>query len=210
MKIRSAKQEPGVIGDLSFGVSHFITVVSGIPRSGTSLMMQMLGAGGADLLVDGLREPSEDNPRGFFEYEPVRDLRQDASWVFKAQGMAIKIIALMLDSLPRNLSYKVVLMRRDLREVVASQAKMLERLGQRGPGLDADALIGLFQRQMEDAERLLQQDPAFEGMTLDYGELIREPDAAASRVDTFLGRTLDVRAMAAVIDPALHRQRASG
>ena len=109
--------------------SHpFTTVVSGLPRSGTSLMMQMLAAGGIPLLTDGVRTPDLDNPRGYFEFEPVKQTRQDPSWIPTAVGKAVKMVTVLLRDLPPEFDYRVILICRDLDETVASQKAMLHRL----------------------------------------------------------------------------------
>ncbi len=110
---------------------NFITVVSGLPRSGTSLMMQMLVAGGLPALTDAVRSPDESNPRGYFEFEPVKRLRTDASWLEQARGRAVKIIHLLLRELPTDgrFQYRVLFLRRPLEEVIASQSAMLARAG---------------------------------------------------------------------------------
>src|SRR5947208_15012411 len=104
-----------------------ITIVTGLPRSGTSVMMQMLSAGGLPPLTDGLRQPDEDNPRGYFEFEPVKQIRRDTAWLQLAVGKAVKMVHLLLPELPldQNHRYRVIMMRRDLSDVLASQNKML-------------------------------------------------------------------------------------
>jgi len=110
-----------------------ITVVSGLPRSGTSMMMQMLGAGGLAVLTDGKRGADADNPRGYYEYEAVKSLGQDASWLASAGGKAVKIVSALLIHLPDGFDYRVIFMRRPIAEVLASQRAMLDRLGHAGP-----------------------------------------------------------------------------
>src|SRR5687768_8758894 len=108
-----------------------IVVVSGLPRSGTSMAMKMLEAGGLSVVTDGLRTPDEDNPKGYYEDERVKRLHKepDKTWLHEARGKVVKIISFLLKSLPPDHNYKVVLMQRNLREIVASQNKMLARLG---------------------------------------------------------------------------------
>ena len=106
-----------------------VTVVSGLPRSGTSMMMKMLDQAGLELVTDRLRQADEDNPKGYFEYEPVKQLARsaDRTWLDDARGKGVKIISTLLRELPAHYNYKVVFMRRDLSEILASQAKMLAR-----------------------------------------------------------------------------------
>ncbi|HNY87520.1 MAG TPA: hypothetical protein PKN23_13545, partial [Candidatus Hydrogenedentes bacterium] len=106
-----------------------IVVVSGLPRSGTSMMMRMLAAGGMPLFTDGVRAADSDNPLGYFEHEAVKRLREDASWVPGAAGKAVKVVSALLPALPEGFQYRVILMRRPLEEVLASQRRMFGRRG---------------------------------------------------------------------------------
>src|SRR3569833_79554 len=113
----------------------FITVVSGLPRSGTSMMMQMLAAGGMPMLTDGVRGPDPDNPRGYFAFGPVKRTPQDARWLAGAPGKAVKVVHSLLPALPGGYEYRVLFMLRDMHEVLASQDTMLRRLGRCGADL---------------------------------------------------------------------------
>ena len=126
---------------------HFITIVSGLPRSGTSLMMQMLEAGGMELLTDGRRVPDEHNPRGYFEHEGVKHSRNDLSWLDHAAGKAVKVIHLLLLHLPAGRDYRVVFMERDIQEVIASQRAMLKQQGRTGAALSDAKLAEIFESQ---------------------------------------------------------------
>jgi hypothetical protein len=186
---------------------EYVTVVSGVPRSGTSLMMQMLGAGGLALLVDGRRGPDPDNPRGYLEYDPVKRLRRDASWLGAAAGRAVKVVHLLVPSLPPDRDYRMILMRRDLREVAASQRAMLERSGAAADELPDARLVEILAAQLDEAERWARAQPRFEVLCVEHGALLSDPKAGATRVDGFLGGGLDVAAMAQVVDPSLYRSR---
>jgi hypothetical protein len=107
-----------------------LVVVTGLPRSGTSMLMQMLAAGGMRFLSDGLREADEDNPRGYLEFEPVKNLLKDSKWLFEGAGKAVKIVAPLLAALPPGLACRVILSERDLDEVLDSQERMLVRRNQ--------------------------------------------------------------------------------
>lgn len=185
----------------------YVTVVSGAPRSGTSMMMRMLDRGGIAPLTDGLRAADRDNPQGYYEFEPVKRTKEDPSWVPSAAGRAVKMVHLLLRDLPAGPEYRVVLMRRKLDEMVASQRRMLERLG-RDPGTLSDARRAqIFAAQLDETERWLAGRPGFTWMRMDYNALVEAPRAHLERVSGFLDG-LDVAAMESVIDPELYRNRA--
>jgi hypothetical protein len=185
----------------------FITVVSGLPRSGTSLVMQMLAAGGMQVLTDGVRQSDEDNPAGYYEFEPIKRTRQDASWVPLATGKAVKVIYLLLMDLPIDYSYRVIFMRRNLEEVIRSQQTMLERRGERGAAISPSELKRVFHQQVEKVEAWLRNQPSFSTIFLDYGDVVNEPVAYAKKIREFLGQDLDANAMAAVVRAELYRHR---
>ena len=186
-----------------------IVVVSGLPRSGTSMAMKMLEAGGMEIVTDGEREADEDNPRGYYEDERVKDLAKatDKSWLRASRGRAVKVISFLLKDLPPNLNYKVILMRRDLTEVLASQRKMLDRRGEKDETSD-ERMMELWQDQLWRVNYLLRKAPQFESVELEYGKALRDPGAAATRIASLVDG-LDKRAMAEVVDPALYRNRAA-
>jgi hypothetical protein len=182
----------------------FVSVVSGLPRSGTSLVMQMLGAGGLPLLCDDARPADAHNPRGYLEYAPVKRLREDAAFLGHAVGRAVKVVVPLACALPAG-AYRVVLVRRDLREVIASQDAML---GGAVAGLSAQRLAVIYAAQLQELEAWARGRPQVRLLCLEHAELLREPPRAASSLAAFLGGGLDVEAMAAAVDPSLHRQRA--
>jgi len=191
-------------------VTPFVTVVSGAPRSGTSAMMQMLGAGGMDLLVDGVRRADRDNPRGYFELEAARRLAADDGWVERAVGRAVKLVHALVPRLPRGPEYRIVLMRRDWREVLASQRAMLERGGAAPPEPREERIAEIFAAQLERLERWAAGRPEVALLSIDYHALVRDSVRTAARVSQFLGGGLDVEDMAAAVLPSLWRQRAAG
>ena len=187
----------------------FVTVVSGVPRSGTSLVMEMLEAGGLPLLADEGRPPDAHNPRGYFEYEAVKRLRDDASFLEKAVGCAVKVVVPLACALPAGiggepLRYRVVLLRRDLRQVVASQDAMLAA-GDPG-GLSPARLAEIFAAQLAELEAWAGAAPERRLLPVEHADLLKDPGAAARRLAEFLGGGLDAAAMAAAVDPDLHRQ----
>jgi hypothetical protein len=189
--------------------SEFATVVSGIPRSGTSMMMQMLAAGGVELLADEERAPNVDNPHGYFEFAPVRRLRDEAGWFPEALGRAVKVIYVLLKSLPDDVAVRIVFMQRDLVEVVDSQRAMLARSGSPDDVLPPERMIEIFQAQLDMMLGWVSQQPRLQLLQVSHAEAIRDPASGAQAVNEFLGGGLDVAAMAAVVDPALYHQRAA-
>lgn len=184
-----------------------ITVVSGLPRSGTSLVMQMLEAGGMPVLADGVRTADDDNPAGYMEFEAVKRTGNDATWVPLAVGKAVKVIYKSLADLPAGYSYRVIFLRRDLREVVASQAKMLERRGSAGAGLEVDELVRVFERQLKNTEAWLAERAQFSVLYVEYRDLVTNPRPQVERMCDLLGVPLDAEAMCTAVKPQLYRQR---
>ena len=187
--------------------SAVITVVSGLPRSGTSLMMQILERGGLPILADGVRTADDDNPRGYYELEAVKATKRDASWVARAPGHAVKVISFLLDSLPDSHRYRVILMRRDIREVLHSQRTMLDRAGQTGSTLPEDQLAAAFTTQLERTIEWIDRHPHVTRLDVDHRALLTDPEPQLDRVASFLGADVDRAAMSGVVDPALYRQR---
>ena len=200
----------GLYRRLRFGKP--IIVVSGLPRSGTSMTMKMLEAGGVPIVTDGKRTADESNPKGYFEFEPVMRLHEDPDkrWLVEARGKAVKIISFLLASLPETHNYKVIFMHRDLHEVMASQSKMLEKRGEsQGADADADddALLTSYQKDVEKTKRLLARRSCFDVLDVDYKAVLDDPAGAAVRIDAFVGGGFDTGAMAAVVDQELYRNR---
>jgi len=193
----------------SRGSTPAIFVVTGLPRSGTSLMMQMLIAGGMDAMVDTARPPDEDNPRGYFELDAVKRTRLDASWLNDAPGKAVKVIHLLLKDLPANYRYRVLVMRRPTREVIESQSRMLRRLGQTGAQLTDVQLVAAYDRQMTDVVAQLTEAPNMDWIQVDYAQLVATPKRSAAGIAAFVKQPLNVNAMAAAVKPTLYRNRAA-
>lgn len=185
----------------------FVTIVSGLPRSGTSMVMQMVHAGGIPACTDGVRGADPDNPRGYFELERVKALRADRSWLPEARGKVIKVIHMLLPELPTDLDYRVLFVERDLGEVIASQQKMLARLGRPGAALAPERLVAAFQSQLRQVREWLAQQPRFQVRSLQYAAVVQDPRAAASSINQWLGGGLDEGAMAASVDASLYRNR---
>lgn len=187
-----------------------LVIVSGLPRSGTSMMMKMLEAGGLPPMTDQVRAADEDNPRGYYEDERVKDLEkmQDKSWISEARGKALKVISFLLKELPPGYRYKVIFMRRDLREILASQEVMLERRDEldKREADEAEA-VKIYERHLRKVDYLVRHNPDFDCLYVDYRAAIDDPRAAAGRVARFLGGRLDPAAMASAVDKSLYRQK---
>ncbi|HVO13546.1 MAG TPA: phosphodiesterase, partial [Vicinamibacteria bacterium] len=188
-----------------------IVIVSGLPRSGTSMVMKMLEAGGLPILTDGLRTADEDNPKGYFEVERVKELarEQDKGWLAGARGKGIKVISFLLKSLPSTYNYRVVFIRREMEEVLASQRKMLARRGETEE-TPPERMRALFEDDLWRARYQLQHRPEFETIELRYSDVVARPLEQARRLAAFLDGRLDPEAMAAAVDPQLYRNRAAG
>jgi len=171
------------------------------------MMMRMLAAGGVALVSDAKRAADEDNPRGYFEDERTKDLARDQSWVGEARGKAVKVISALLEHLPSGYRYKIVFMRRDLDEVVASQDAMLVRRGKTSGGDARERMRDLFTKHLDAVERKLTAAPNVELLYVDYAAVLGNPASQAARVNAFLGGGFDETAMTAAVEPALRRQR---
>jgi hypothetical protein len=188
----------------------FITVVSGLPRSGTSMLMRMLEAGGIRALTDAERKADDDNPLGYFELEAVKRLPHDTAWLDSAGGCAVKVISALLDKLPATHCYRVLFVERDVSEVLASQKKMLERRGEPTDRVTDDEMSAMFRRHVEGVLSRLRARPEMDLLTLRHADVLADPAAAAEAIDAFLGGGLDRHAMAEAVDSTLWRQRALG
>ena len=187
--------------------ASFITVVSGLPRSGTSMMMKMLRAAGMSLLTDNLRGADMDNPNGYYEFERVKNLPHgDQDWLAQAAGKAVKIVAPILPYLPPGYEYRVLFMRRTLREIVSSQDKMLERRGEH-PVLPDDELERLLEKQLLQVDAWMRNQADIHRLDVHYNRLLLDPDPVLPEICRFLGGTLEATAMRNVINPGLYRQR---
>jgi len=184
-----------------------ITIVSGLPRSGTSLMMQMLAAGGVPILSDGERRADVDNPRGYLEWERIKQLPKDPSCIAEAEGKAVKVISQLLLSLPLEHEYRVIFMQRPLPEVMASQDEMLRRRGTFDPGEDNSVVARAFQDHLSDVYAWLNGKPYVKVNRVQYHAVLREPRETAEAVAKFLEMPLDVEAMTRQVDGTLYRQR---
>ena len=190
----------------------FITVVSGLPRSGTSMMMKMLEAGGISPLIDNFRQADDDNPKGYYEFERVKKMPEgDFDWLQEAEGKSVKIISALLPHLPEQYTFRIVFMKREITEILASQKKMLIRRGEDPNKVTDQELTELFAQH-------LQQTNAWIGahqhhvscLRISYNSLLKNPAIAIDTTNEFLGGGLDTDAMATIVDPSLYRHRGEG
>ena len=192
-----------------FGVDPFITVVSGLPRSGTSMMMSALEAGGLPIMVDGIREPDGNNPKGYYEYEPVKKLPKGShDWLEDAKGRAVKIISALLDYLPEGLQYRIIFMERDIEEILASQKRMLSRSGvvEEKPVSDED-MRKSYEVHLKQVKSYLAENDWLKVIFVSYNQVLLDPVGEFQKVAEFLDNTVNPEEMARIVDPDLYRER---
>lgn len=185
----------------------YVIIISGLPRSGTSMMMKAIHAGGIEPMIDHLRKPDEDNPKGYYEFEPVKKTKEDASWLKKASGKVVKMVYRLLYDLPAEYQYRVIFMQRDMKEVLASQNKMLERSGKTGGGISDEQMEQLFAGELAKCEKWLTEQPNFKMLYINHRDMINDGLAQAQKINDFLDGGMDKDAMAATVDPTLYRNR---
>jgi hypothetical protein len=192
------------------GNEEFITVVSGLPRSGTSMMMKMLAAGGMPPMTDEIRAADTDNPKGYFEFERVKQLdKGDTAWVPDARGKVVKVISALLKYLPSSEQYRVIFIRRNMGEILASQRKMLINRGEDPDKQDDAQMAMLFEKHLSQVESWLASQPNIRTLFLHYSEILADPMPQIEKINAFLGDKLDIEQMANAVDPALYRNRTS-
>jgi len=187
--------------------NSFVSIVSGLPRSGTSMMMRMLDLGGMPVVIDDIRTADDDNPRGYYEFEPVKQTKEDSSWVKDAVGKGVKMVYSLLYDLPAEFEYRVLFMRRSLDEVLASQQVMLDRQGMGDGGANDDKMRELFVSQLTDFEKWIAGQPNFRMIEVNYNQMLEDPQLQVPKINDFLGGQLDTDAMLGVVDPSLYRNR---
>jgi hypothetical protein len=186
-------------------MSDEVVIVSGLPRSGTSLMMQLLHAGGVPALTDHVRVADTDNPRGYFEFERVKKVKGDTAWLSGARGKVVKMVSQLLYDLPATERYRVAFMERDLDEVLDSQEKMLCRLGREAA--PRDEMKRAFTMHLARLHRWLDEQPNFAVLRVSYAAVVARPAEEVARVNEFLGGRLNPAAACAAVDPALYRNK---
>ena len=186
---------------------EFITIVSGLPRSGTSMMMSALVAGGLQALTDNIRTADEDNPKGYYELEKVKELDRDNSWLENARGKVVKIISALLKRLPDSYQYKIIFMRRNMDEILASQRQMLIRRNEPTDKVSDERMAEMFGKHLRDVEAWLERQSNMDVLYVSYNEMLDNPDSSIEMINSFLGGALDKEKMTSAVDRKLHRQR---
>jgi hypothetical protein len=189
-------------------VSKTVIVVSGLPRSGTSMMMKMLEAGGWAILTDNLREADANNPKGYYEFERVKQMKDgDLAWLPDAVGKVVKIVTGLIMFLPSDYNYKVIFMQRDLNEVLSSQKKMLGRLGKVDDNIPDDKMAKVYEEHLKQVKGWLVRQPNVEVLHVNYNRMVADPTESLQKVNVFLGGDMNVEIMAGVVDKELYRER---
>jgi len=192
---------------MTINPNNSIVIVSGLPRSGTSMMMRMLEAGGIEPVTDNIRKADEDNVRGYYEYERVKKIKEDQSWIPLCEGKAVKMVSMLLLDLPRDRHYKVVFMQRNMDEVLASQKKMLQRRGETGAGVSDQKMAQNYTKHLEHIERILGDRNVFDVLYVSYNDVVKNPQDHSKKINAFLGERLDTDRMEQVVETSLYRQR---
>jgi hypothetical protein len=186
----------------------YIIVVSGLPRSGTSMMMKMLEAGGLPILTDNLREADTNNPKGYYEFERVKELPNgDFGWIPEAGGKVVKIVTGLIMNLPSDARFKVIFMQRAMKEVLSSQKKMLGRLGQQDDKVEDDKMKKIYQEHLKQVNAWIAKQPNIEVLYVNYNTMLDNPLESLQKINEFLGGDMDMKVMAGVVDKELYRER---
>lgn len=188
-------------------MNKMITIVSGLPRSGTSMMMRMLEAGGIEIMTDNIRKADEDNPHGYFEFEKVKKIKDSSSWLDAAGGRVFKMVSMLLYDLPSDRNYKVIFMKRDIREIMASQRIMLKRHGKDKSSVDDEEMEKLSEKHLNQLEKWLEKQNNIDILYISYNDIIKKSRENAEIVNQFLGGGLDIERMLAAIDKSLYRNK---
>ncbi len=186
-----------------------IIVVSGLPRSGTSMIMKMLTEGGIETVSDGIRTSDIHNPKGYYELEKIKELDkgEDKSWLTGLRGKGVKIVSNFLKDLPGSNNYKVIFIERNLLEIIASQNKMLADRGEPAEPANNERMLRNFEGHLLKTKKLLKDKSWFNVLYIDHGEAIKNPYEQAKRIARFLGKDLNKEKMAGIVDPDLYRNR---
>ncbi|MFC1802804.1 sulfotransferase domain-containing protein [Thermoproteota archaeon] len=184
-----------------------IIVVSGLPRSGTSMMMKMLEETDIPILTDKIREADEDNIKGYYEDERVKQLHQDNTWISEAENKAVKVISYQLRHLPSGHVYKIIFMKRNITEILASQRKMMQRRGEPQDDVSETVMANIFHKHLNETDQWLNKQPNMKILYINYNETLYNPETTAEQVAKFLEQDLDIEKMIQIVDSRFYRQR---
>ena len=185
-----------------------VYIVSGLPRSGTSMIMRMLEAGGMTILTDNIRTADDDNLQGYYEFERVKKLKEgDTAWVEQARGKVVKVISALLEHLPNNYHYKIIFMERDMMEILASQGKMLDRRGKPGKPEEDKTFAAIYEKHLIKVKDWLARQSNLAVIYINYNDLLKKPQVYTEEIQSFLDIPLDLQAMRRVPDERFYRQR---
>jgi len=186
-----------------------VVVVSGLPRSGTSMMMKILAEGGLPIVSDEEREADEDNPNGYFEIELSKKLKDgEINWIYDAQGKVVKVISYLLEFMPDDLNYDVIFMDREISEILASQKKMLLRRNESSTISDHE-MESQFRDHLKAVKYWIARKPNMRVKFVKYSEMVNEPNELCLELAEFLEKTMNVGAMSAVPNQSLYRNRSA-
>ena len=188
-------------------MDNVITIVSGLPRSGTSMMMQILESGGMKIVTDNIRKANEDNPYGYYEYEKVKEIKEDTGWLKETRGKAFKMVSQLLYDLPSDENFKVIFMKRKMNEILASQSKMLERMGSRKDGTSDVKMGEFFNKHLLKVIDWMESRKYIDVLYIDYNDLLINPDEHIKTLNRFLNYKLNEEKAVKVIDKSLYRNR---
>ena len=184
-----------------------LIIVSGLPRSGTSMMMKMFEAGGLKPFVDNIRKADPDNPKGYYEFERVKQLENDKTWLPEARGKVVKVISALLKHLPPKYVYKIVFMEREMAEILASQKKMLIRRGNPEDNVPDERLARMFQSHLNKVKSWIAAQPNIDVIYINYNKIVKDLHDDCIQIHEFLDKRVDIEKMADQIDTSLYRQR---
>jgi hypothetical protein len=184
-----------------------IIVVSGLPRSGTSLMMQILQSLNVELFTDQKRTADSSNPKGYFEHELVKTLEHDASWLYEAKGKALKIVSPLLIYLPLNINFKIIFMIRNYDEIIQSQKKMLNEDEKEDSLTKSEMLKKIFDKDIKQAKNWIKKNPDCEALYISYKKLIEHPDSEIKKIAEFLEIHTELKNAISVVDKNLYRTK---
>ena len=183
-----------------------IYIVTGLPRSGTPMMMKMFDAGGIKPISDGLRQADIDNPNGYYELEAVKDIKTDVSWLEDAPGKVVKMVSMLLFNLPSTYEYKIVFMRRKMAEIIASQNRMLTRLGEKAEKNDEE-MGKLYELHLAEIIDWLSKKSNIKFVEINYNQIMIDPLRELNRLVPLCEDQLNIDEMAKVVNASLYRQR---